>query len=323
MSELDDLAAFLSRHPAVVEKALIRSAYQPAMAVAGKARVGDDCAAIPNPTGNGHLLFAAEGMLESFVADDPWFAGYSAVMVNLSDIAAMGGRPLAVTDVMWSGSEESSSLMWQGMSAAAEAYNVPIVGGHTTRATSGTSMLAASVLGYAGTHLITSFDAKPGDHLVIAIDMHGAYRGGKPFWNASTTTPPERLRADLELMASLCEKGLCSAGKDISNGGIAGTLAMLCATSDVGAVVDLEKLPAPYETPLERWMVSFPSYGYLLAVSPENLDEALSHFVASKITCMEIGGFTERQGIRLRAGDEEVMLDFTGEDGVLGMASGF
>jgi AIR synthase-related protein len=323
MSELEDLARYLSRHPAVVEKALIQLAYGPAVSVAGGARVGDDCAAIPNPTGNGHLLFAAEGMLESFVADDPWFAGYSAVMVNLSDIAAMGGRPLAITDVMWSASEESSMKMWQGMRAAAEAYNVPIVGGHTTRAVKGPSMLAASVLGYAGAHLITSFDAKPGDHLVIAIDMHGEYRGGKPFWNASTSTPAERLRADLELMASLSEKGLCSAGKDISNGGIAGTLAMLCATSDVGALVDLEKLPAPYETPLERWMVSFPSYGYLLAVSPENLSETLSHFVASKITCMEIGAFTERHGIWLQAGDEQAMLDFTGEDRVLDLASGF
>jgi hypothetical protein len=51
--------------------------------------LGDDCAVIPDA--DGHLLFAIEGLVEDFVEQMPWFAGYSAVMVNLSDVAAMGG----------------------------------------------------------------------------------------------------------------------------------------------------------------------------------------------------------------------------------------
>src|ERR1700736_1313892 len=62
--------------------------------------VGDDCAAIPDGHG-GYLLFSAEGMIPSFIESSPWFAGYSAVMVNISDVCAMGGLPLAVTDVIW------------------------------------------------------------------------------------------------------------------------------------------------------------------------------------------------------------------------------
>ncbi len=165
-----------------------------------------DCAAIPNPTGPGHLLFAAEGMLESFVESDPWFAGYSAVMVNLSDIAAMGGTPIAITDVLWTPSGEISAEIWAGMRAASLAYGVPIVGGHTTQTTSGKAALAAAVLGHAGERLITSFDANPGEHLVIAIDMNGSYRDGKPFWNASTTTSPPRLRSDLALFPNLAPR---------------------------------------------------------------------------------------------------------------------
>jgi uncharacterized protein len=61
--------------------------------------VGDDCAAIPD--GDGYLLFAIEGFMNEFVAGDPRFAGRCAVMVNLSDIAAMGGRPIAVFDAVW------------------------------------------------------------------------------------------------------------------------------------------------------------------------------------------------------------------------------
>ncbi|MFH7168792.1 AIR synthase related protein, partial [Klebsiella pneumoniae] len=57
---------------------------------------GDDCAAIPD--GDGHLLLAIEGFLDGFVAADPYFAGFCGVMVNVSDIAAMGGTPVAVVD---------------------------------------------------------------------------------------------------------------------------------------------------------------------------------------------------------------------------------
>jgi uncharacterized protein len=310
MMDLPELARYLSHHPSVVEKAVIHQAYGHALEVSGNVRLGDDCAAIPNPTGTGHLLFAAEGMLESFVEDDPWFAGYSAVMVNLSDIAAMGGRPVALTDILWTPSDEVSSQIWDGMQEAARAYGVPIVGGHTTHTGSGKAALGAAVLGHAGDRLITSFDAKPGDHLVIAIDMHGGYRGDKPFWNSSTTSSPERLRAGLEMLPALAEKGLCRAGKDISNGGIIGTLAMFCNCSEVGAILDLEDLPCPMDVEIERWLVSFPSYGYLLAISPEDIESTLSHFTATRITCREIGHFRAAPGITLTADGDAVDLVF-------------
>lgn len=308
--DLSELARYLTSHPAVVEKAVIHQAYGHALEVSGNVRLGDDCAAIPNPTGTGHLLFAAEGMLESFVEDDPWFAGYSAVMVNLSDIAAMGGRPVALTDILWTPSDEISSQIWDGMQEAARAYGVPIVGGHTTHTGSGKAALGAAVLGHAGDRLITSFDAKPGDHLVIAIDMHGGYRGEKPFWNSSTTSSPERLRAGLEMLPALAEKGLCRAGKDISNGGIIGTLAMFCNCSEVGAILDLEDLPCPMDVEIERWLVSFPSFGYLLAISPEDIESTLSHFTATRITCREIGHFKATPGITITADGDAVELVF-------------
>ena len=77
---LGQLISFLSVSVSVEEKLRIRTAYERAEDLAGATRLGDDCAAIPD--GDGWLLFAAEGMLPSFIADDPWFAGYSAVMVT-------------------------------------------------------------------------------------------------------------------------------------------------------------------------------------------------------------------------------------------------
>ncbi len=314
------LADRLSGHPEVQDKIQVQQSYGHAMEYSGKVRLGDDCAAILNPSGSGYLLFAAEGMADSMVEDDPWFAGYSAVMMNLSDVAAMGGRPVAVTDILWTPTGEISTTIWEGMQAAALAYGVPIVGGHTSRACSGKAMLGAAVLGHAGDCLITSFDAKPGDKLVLAVDLHGGYRGEKPFWDASTTAAPERLRADLELLPSLAEKGLCRAGKDIGNGGIIGTLAMLCHCSGVGAVLDLEDLPCPMDAEIERWLVSFPSYGYLLAISPEDVESTKSHFTATRITCREIGRFNETPGISITVGGDSAELDFHEVTALVGAA---
>lgn len=308
--DLSALAKFLSTHPAVAEKAGIHHSYGHAIEVSGSVRLGDDCAAIPNPAGTGHLLFAAEGMQESFVREDPWFAGYSAVMVNLSDIAAMGGRPIALTDILWSPSEEISLQIWNGLQAAAYAYGVPIVGGHTGRTYSESATLAAAILGHAGDRLLTSFDAKPGDHLVIAIDMHGGYRNEKPFWDSSTACSPGHLRAALDLLPALAEKGLCRAAKDISNGGIIGTLAMFCECSEIGAILDLEDLPCPMDVEMERWLVSFPSYGYLLAISPEDIESTMSHFTATRITCRPIGHFKASPGITITANGDTADLVF-------------
>ena len=69
--------------------------------------VGDDCAAIPD--GDGYLLFAIEGFINEFVAADPWFAGWCGVMVNISDVAAMGGRPIAVVDAVWADGGEQAA----------------------------------------------------------------------------------------------------------------------------------------------------------------------------------------------------------------------
>ena len=98
---------------------------------------------------------------DRFLATDPWFAGWSAVMVNVSDIYAMGGRPIAIVDTLWTQDATISQPLLAGMSAAARAYQVPIVGGHTN-ARSGYNALSVSIIRRAET-LISGFKAQPGD----------------------------------------------------------------------------------------------------------------------------------------------------------------
>lgn len=282
--------------------------------------VGDDCAAIPDGSG-GYLLLAIEGLLEDFVERDPWFAGYASVMVNVSDVYAMGGRPIAVVDALWDRDAAHARQLVAGMGAAARAYGVPVVGGHTNlRARA--SGLAVAVLGRA-TRLATSFDARPGDALLAAVDLRGAYREPHPFWDASSGVDPGRLRGDLEVLPNLSESGRCRAAKDISNAGLLGTALMLLECSGVGATLDIDALPVPPDADPGRWMLhTFPSFGFLCAVAPQFEGEVIGAFRARDIAVATVGRIDDSRVLRLKSGDTEALAWNFATEPLMGLGGG-
>lgn len=292
---LSDLVAKLQQSTSILHKQDIQTAAstigQYVKGVDGsQIRLGDDCAAILDS--KSYLLLAAEGIWPQLIEQDPWFAGWCAIMVNLSDIAAMGGTPIAVVDALWRQSAREKDPLWAGLQAAATAYNVPIVGGHTN-AHSPYNGLSVAVLGRSH-HLLTSFDAQPGDILIALINMAGTYRRDYPFWNAATTADPHQLRQQLALLPKLAATGLCNTAKDISMGGLAGTLLMLCEASGCGAVIDLDNVPRPeaphwQEIGWHKWLTSFPSFGFLLSAAPQKVQQIVDLFSPHNLTCQPIG----------------------------------
>jgi len=286
--------------------------------------VGDDCAAIADG-GNenagenaGYLLFAIEGLVEDFIHKMPWFAGYCSVMVNVSDIYAMGGRPLAVVDALWSKGMDPAAQVLEGMAAASQAYGVPIVGGHSNNR-SERGQLAVAILGRAR-KLLTSFNARPGDHLLAAYDLRGAYQEPYPYWNASTGAPAARLRGDLEILPVLAEAGLCDAAKDISMAGLLGTAMMLLECSRAGATIDVAAIPRPPHIAepagpdFLRWLTAFPSYGFVLSVRPAQVDQVLARFHARDLACAVIGEVNASRRVVLQDDAELATLwDFSAE----------
>jgi AIR synthase-related protein len=269
--------------------------------------VGDDCAALAD--GDGYLLFAIEGLVSDFVETMPWFAGYSSVMVNISDVYAMGGRPLAVVDALWSDGLDAAGEILAGIAAASNAYGVPVVGGHSNTR-SAEPQLAVSILGRANA-LLSSFNARPGDSLVMAVDLRGRFEDPYPFWNASVGAPAQRLRDDLELLPQLAESGLCDAAKDISMAGVLGTSLMLLECSGVGARIDLDAIPRPEHVDFERWLSAFPSYGFVLSVRDERVDEVLARFAQRGLACATIGAVdASREVVLTQQGDSALLWSF-------------
>ena len=265
--------------------------------------VGDDCAAIAD--GDGYLLLAMEGFLNQFVAAEPYFAGWCGVMVNASDIYAMGGRPLAVVDALWSQGAERGRPVLEGLAAAARTYGIPVVGGHSN-ARCEREQFAVAILGRAS-KLLSSFAAQPGDVLLAVTDLRGRYREHFSNWDASSGSDAQRLRGDLELLPRIAEAGLCRAAKDISQAGLLGTLLMLLECSGIGASVEPRAVLMPPGVAAERWLLhTFPSYGFLLAVPPANVAAVISRFAARDLACAAIGVCDASRQLRLRHGQDQV-----------------
>jgi len=230
----------------------------------------------------------------------------------------MGGRPLAVVDALWGAGADAGAPLLEGLAEASRRYGVPIVGGHSNYQ-SARGQLAVAIIGRAR-RLLTSFAARPGDALLMAIDLRGAWQEPYPYWNCSTTAPAERLRADLEVLPSLAEDGLCDAAKDISMAGALGTALMLLECSRIGARIDVDAIPRPDtlapgdEAALLRWLVSFPSYGFVLSVRPQHVDAVLARFHAREIGCAVVGEVLAQPQVMLKhRGGDALLWDIAAE----------
>jgi AIR synthase-related protein len=270
-------------------------------------RLGDDAAVLPGQSGS--LLLACEGMHPELVNDDPWFAGWSGVLVNLSDIAAMGGRPLALVNSVWSAGEQAVAPLLAGMRFACDKFSIPMVGGHTNSQSPYTA-LSVAVLGVAEGPVLSARAAQSGDLLVLLIDGDGSLYRHYPFWDAATTAEPSRLQSQLALLPRLAQAGITRAAKDISMGGLVGTAAMFAEACGCGITIDLDAIPRPPEIDEIAWLGCFPSFGFLLAVSSGQLNSLQTVVSAHpNLIGASIGRFdADGRGVALRRNDQTQQL---------------
>lgn len=255
---------------------------------------GDDAAAVP--TGEGYVLAAGEALWPPFVEQDPRGAGVGAVIANVNDIAAMGGRCLGLIDTLVA-SEPAARAALEGMRWAADRYAVPVLGGHLTLHT-GAPSLSAFAVGRA-TALLAARHATPGHVLLHAAALDGQLRADFPFFPAVEERGAQ-LPGDVAVLAEVAERGLCVAAKDISMAGFLGSLAMLLEPSGCGVTVDLDQVPRPEDVPLETWLRVFPSYGFLLCAPPAHAEACAAAFTDRGLACAVVGHLDGSGELRAR-----------------------
>ncbi len=83
---------------------------------------------------------------------------------------------------------------------------------------------------------------------------------------------------------------------------------MLLETSGCGAVLNLDQIPCPKELSLERWLISFPSFGFLLSVRPGNASAVQSYFSEQSLICEVVGEVQPTQQLLLRTHQEYIFF---------------
>lgn len=271
---------------------------------------GDDAAVIPWK--EGFLLLAADGIMTRLLVNEPYAAGKASVMVTVNDIYSMGGKPLAMVNVLASGDEEQRSKVVEGIRKGCEKLQVPMVGGHLHPDAPGSSpSLAVAILGYAN-KLLRSHLAKAGDDIILAVDLKGD-KGCRSVvsWDANSGKTPEELLYRLEAFPLIAERELSQAAKDVSNSGILGTVSIMMENSGKGAIIELPSIPKPLEIELSDWLVCFQSFGFVLSVSPKNSEAVISLFREREIAAPIIGKVIDEPIVTLKNGPEsKVLFDF-------------
>ena len=234
--------------------------------------IGDDASAVD--IGNNQVvLIAADGIWGQIMNVNPYWAGYCSVLVNVNDIAAMGGKPLAMVNIMSINHDEIYEDLLTGIKDGCLKFGVPMVGGHL-HPDGDSDSVGVAIVGIAQKDkLITSFDAKTGDKVIVAIDLDG-----KPHemfslnWDTTYDKDAQLVRDQITAVQYLAEHDYIKAGKDISNPGILGTLEMLLETSEKGANVNLEDIPKNENMPWNDWLKSYPGSGFVFTASKDKCD---------------------------------------------------
>jgi thiamine-monophosphate kinase len=216
--------------------------------------IGDDCALLaPSP---GKLLAVSSDMLVEdrhfFAGADPFMLGHKSLAVNLSDLAAMGAAPLGFTLALALPSADPAWLdgFSRGMFALADAHGCELVGGDTTK---GPLNICITIFGeLAPGQALRRDAARVGDDIWISGTLGDArlalagYRNEVALDEADFALAAQRMHTPAPRVALgrlLAEGGLAHAALDISDG-LVGDLGHILAASKVGALLDVDALPA-------------------------------------------------------------------------------
>ncbi|MDD5578730.1 MAG: thiamine-phosphate kinase [Methylobacter sp.] len=267
--------------------------------------IGDDCALLSIPEGY-ELAVTTDTMVENvhfFAGVNPEQLGHKLLAVNLSDLAAIGAKPVSVTLALTLPAVNENWLtdFSKGFLALAERYSVDLIGGDTT---SGPLTLTVQAMGLipTGQALLRS-TTRPGDFIYLTGCLGDAGLGLKIEQGYCCANPETALKRfnqpDPRVDAGLALRGIASACIDVSDG-LTSDLGHILEQSRVGACLDWNALPLSdavlaYIKETNDWsmpLVAGDDYELCFTVNSEKA-------VKLAIDCRKIGVIESEPGLRL------------------------
>ncbi len=210
------------------------------------------------------------------VVDDPYLFGQIAAANSLSDVYAMGGKPITAMNIVAVPTDELSldvinQILLGGADKVAEAQ-CALAGGHTVL--NPQPLYGLSVTGLVNPHrTIANTGGKPGDHLLLTKPLgtgiiSTAIRKGLA--SEDLEAKVSKQMAELNTPGSaLAAVGMTRAGTDVTGFGLLGHLSHLCRESGVTARIDSSAVPA-----IDPAVMEFITEGHVPGGSRKNLELA-------------------------------------------------
>ncbi len=277
--------------------------------------VGDDCALLA-PAAGMQLAISTDMLVEGrhfFPGADPFALGHKCLAVNLSDLAAMGARPLAFTLALALPDADDDWLtpFAAGMLALADRHRCELIGGDTTR---GPRNICITVFGEVPAGGVLRRDAARGGDDIWISGSIGDARLALAGYRQELTLAPDTLAAAAIRMHSpeprvalgIALRGIANAAIDISDG-LIGDLAHIAQRSSVGATLDVDALPIgpelarqPLELRRRFALAGGDDYELCFTAPPERQDAVLAAAAAAGVTVTRAGRIEAAPGIRLQ-----------------------
>lgn len=224
--------------------------------------IGDDAAVIASASGE-RWLVAADMLLEGRHFDigtaTPRQIGRKALAVNLSDIAAMAGRPVAAFVTVAHRREygvESAEELHAGIQQLASDFDVAVAGGDTN-VWDGPVVVSVTLLGeIIGDRPVPRNGAQPGDSIFVTGRLGGSLASGRHL----------TFRPRVEEAAELHRRYHLNAMIDISDGLLA-DLTHICEESNIGATLFAESIPLNASSTLEEALTDGEDFELAFCVS--------------------------------------------------------
>ena len=281
------------------------------------ASYGEDSAAIQlKPTSKDLILLTTDALLPAFIEKTPYGAGFSAIYVGIDDIFACGGTPLASSITIAYNDEKMGKEIFRGVLDATNVFKTPLIRGHTTT-DSKSLALSSTIIGTTTVdHFLSAGGSNSGDFLAVVWDPDGKTSpANKNYWNTITMKTSEEFFHKRSFLTPAIENKFITACKDISNGGILGTIFQMMQYAKLGAIIDLVLLEThiiadniPFST--EEFIFMFLTSGFLISGKNETKNELIDLVHNAKMNFYEIGNVNGKNEIRLKYGNnEEILLE--------------
>jgi thiamine-monophosphate kinase len=233
---------------------------------------GDDCAVL-DLGGTEFTLIAADILTEGIHYDLRYVPlkhlGYKCVAVNVSDIYAMNGTPLAITVSIAISSRfsvEGMDELYAGIKIACEEFNIDLIGGDTS-STISSSFINVSIVGTVSRDkIIYRKGAAEHDLICVSGDLGGAYAGLQVLerelkvFQSNAEIQPELSNYDYVvgrqlkpsprgvILEALASNGIKPTSMIDVSDGLASDLLHLCGHSDLGSRIFQDKIPVDHQT---------------------------------------------------------------------------